>query len=64
MSAMHLFFYEAKGPNLELKIWPKQILGCLPVDIAHPDLMMHGPTLTSSNLFSGKGRTYKTNGVV
>jgi hypothetical protein len=43
MSAMHLFCYEAKRPNLKLKTWQKQFLGSLPLAFALPGLM--GPEL-------------------
>jgi len=33
---MHWCGYEAKLSNLKLKTWPKQLLGSLPLDIAHP----------------------------
>jgi hypothetical protein len=35
--AMHLLHSIAIQPNLELKTWPKQLLGYLPLDIALPD---------------------------
>ncbi len=33
MHAVHLHFYESKHFRLKLKIWPKQLLGYLPVGI-------------------------------
>jgi hypothetical protein len=33
---MHLCCYEVKLPNLELKTWPKQLLGYLLLDFASP----------------------------
>ncbi len=36
--AMHLVRSIAIWPNLELKIWPKQLLGSVPLDIAFPVL--------------------------
>ncbi len=39
MFVMHLFFYEAKQPNLLLKTRPKQLLGSLPLAFALPDLV-------------------------
>jgi hypothetical protein len=36
MCAMRLSCYEAKLPNLKLKTRPKQLLGSLSIDIAHP----------------------------
>ncbi len=35
----HLFCYEAKVPNLELKTWPKQHLGSHPLNIALPKMI-------------------------
>ncbi len=36
MRAMHLCCFEAKGPNLKLKTWPKQLLGSLSLAFAPP----------------------------
>jgi len=36
MCAWHLFFYEAKQPNLKLKTMTKQLLHSLPIAIALP----------------------------
>jgi hypothetical protein len=41
MFAMHLFCYEAKQPNLNLKTRPKQLLGCLQLAFALPDSRDH-----------------------
>jgi hypothetical protein len=35
---MHLWPGVAKQPNLELKTWPKQLLGSLPLVIALPGM--------------------------
>jgi len=37
MHSMHLLSSVAIQPNLELKTWPKQLLGSLPLDIALPE---------------------------
>jgi hypothetical protein len=42
---MHFLRSITKQPNLELKTWPKQLLGYLPLDIALPDQ----PNLKSAN---------------
>ncbi len=34
LHAAHLWCYQVKLPNLKLKIWPKQLLGSLPIDFA------------------------------
>jgi hypothetical protein len=34
MYPMHLSCYETKQPNLKLKTRPRQLLGCLPLDIS------------------------------
>ncbi len=38
MHTMHLLPSVAIQPNSELKTWPKQLLGSLPLLIAHPGL--------------------------
>jgi hypothetical protein len=38
LHAADLWCYRVKLPNLNLKTWPKQRLGSLPLDIALPDL--------------------------
>jgi hypothetical protein len=34
LHAGHLCCYQVKLPNLKLKIWPKQLLGSFPFDVA------------------------------
>jgi hypothetical protein len=38
--ATHFLRYRVKLLNLKLKTWPKQLLGCLPLDITLPRLML------------------------
>jgi hypothetical protein len=38
MRAKHISFNEAKLSNLELKTWPKQLLGSLPLELPFPGL--------------------------
>jgi hypothetical protein len=40
--AMHFLHNIAIRPNLELKTWPKQLLGSLPLDIALPAHILLG----------------------
>ncbi len=47
--AMHLLRSIAIWPNLELKTQPKQLLGCLPLDIALPDAVHSVDCLLSIN---------------
>ncbi len=42
MSAMHLFFYEAKQLYLKLKTQPKQLLGYFPLAFGLPGLTILG----------------------
>ncbi len=35
--ATQLPFFEMKQPNLKLRIWPKQLLGSLPLDVLFSD---------------------------
>jgi hypothetical protein len=52
--AMHLACSIAMQPNLDLKTWPKQLLGYASIDIAHPVLLANirlgwkGLTITNS----------------
>jgi len=45
---MHLICSTAKELNLDLKTWPKQILGSLLLDIALPDLVYYISGLLTS----------------
>ncbi len=40
----HTFAYITKWPNLKLKTWPKQLLGCLPLAFVLPVLFHYHRT--------------------